>query len=640
MPNATDRSETQSDVWNRPWVYLLLGLWFGLLTGLTESLFYIVPHHWHLISLASIRPHYEWIPSVTYMGLFSATGLCLGLLGRLLPSTWPSKRLLGGVLGLFLLAFFYALIEQLDELLKFGTNWFGQLMLAIGLISILLPRLLHRPERLFKGLVYSLPVLGLTVTLWSGWVHGGQAWQERRMVAELKPGPHPSPNVLLIVLDAVRASNMSLYGHGRPTTPNLERLAASSVVFDNAISGSSWTLPGHVTMFTGLHVHDLPRLELEGLPEHVTTLAEALHAQNYLTAGFVANLGYGNRYTGLAQGFVHYNDYLLSCSSVLGYPKIGRAVYSVFRNLFGLRTDIHRKSAQQVNEEFLAWRDRHPDQAFFAFLNYFDAHQPYLPPPPFDALDGPISPAEYESLSGWLHKMAKTEEDIETGLKAYDRCITYLDYQIQQLLAELEKRGDLDNTLIIITSDHGEEFGEHKYFTHANSLYHPQVHVPLLMCLPKRLPPGQRVHEYVSLADLPATILDLVGEHSSQIPGQSLAAYWDTSHPRPVPLPVLTELDKSPFHEMGLMMNADGAVRAIYSQGKKYLRKDADGQEEVYDLKHDPEEKRNLVEFDSPPPSLFQFRRQLAELVPQLAPNLDGTTPMVASPIKTPPTRR
>jgi arylsulfatase A-like enzyme len=640
MPNATDRSESQSDVWNRPWAYLLLGLWFGLLTGLTESLFYLVPRCLHLIGFSSMRSHYEWLPSITYMVLFGVTALCLGLLGRLLPSSWPRKWLLGSVLGLFLLAFLYAFIEQLDLLLKFGTNWFGQLMLAVGLVSVLLPKLLCRPERLFKGLVYSLPVLGLIVALWSGWVHGGQAWQERRMVAELKPRPQSSPNVLLIVLDAVRAPNMSLYGHSRPTTPNLERLAASSVVFDNAISGSSWTLPGHVAMFTGLHVRDLPRLELDGLPEHVTTLAEALHAQDYLTAGFVGNLSYGHRYTGLAQGFAHYNDHFLSFSFVLTYTKIGRAIYSVFRDLFGLPRFIHRKSAEQVNKEFLAWRDRHPDRPFFAFLNYFEAHYPYLAPPPFDALDGPISPAEYESLSGWLHKMAKTEEDIETGLKAYDRCITCLDDQIQQLLAELERRGELDNTLVIITSDHGEEFGEHNHFTHGNSLYHPQVHVPLLMRLPGRLPAGQRIEEYASLTDLPATILDILGQRNSQFPGRSLAACWDTSQPPREPRPVLTELDKSPFHDIGLMMNADGAVRAIYFQGKKYLRKDADGQEELYDLKHDPEEKCNLVAIDSPPPSLLQFRKQLAELVPQLAPGLDGTTPIVASPIKTPPTRR
>ena len=168
------------------------------------------------------------------------------------------------------------------------------------------------------------------------------------------------------------------------------------------------------------------------------------------------------------------------------------------------------------------------------FLNYFDAHDPYFPPRGADGHFGlkPSTPSERATIRDWTHQPRQGEAPPSTTKLArdcYDDCLAYLDDQLGRLFNELDTRGVLENTLVIITSDHGENFGEHAgIFGHGQSLYPQEIRVPLLVIAPGRVPSGQIISAPVSLRDLPATVVDLVGlELESSFPGRSLARFWD-----------------------------------------------------------------------------------------------------------------
>jgi arylsulfatase A-like enzyme len=194
--------------------------------------------------------------------------------------------------------------------------------------------------------------------------------------------------------------------------------------------------------------------------------------------------------------------------------------------------------------------------------------------------------------------MRITPRQYQMAEKAYDGCIAYLDQQLGRLLQELRERGDLDNTLVIVTSDHGEEFGEHGEYLHGTSLYQQQTHVPLLLHFPGRVPGGVRIRETVSLRDLPATVTDVLGMTSHRFPGESLARLWDGS-PRGgesvVAAPVLSELE--PFwHDIPPTSSvAKGPIRAIWSGNRKYIHRDKETVEELYNLAEDSLERHNLA---------------------------------------------
>ncbi|MEP7346839.1 MAG: sulfatase-like hydrolase/transferase, partial [Gemmatimonadaceae bacterium] len=323
-----------------------------------------------------------------------------------------------------------------------------------------------------------------------------------------------APNVLLIILDTVRAASTSLYGYGLRTTPALESIAREGVVFDQAVATAPWTLPSHCSLFTGRDAEQTAcrwNAPLDGEP---TTISEVLRQRGYRTGGFVANHFYTTRETGLSRGFDRWADFQRTwkevfCATVLVQTGIVRnAVWgtTVRQRLSGLRRmrlrgdpkpEHDRKTAAAVNAELLRWIDTTPGRPFFAFLNYFDAHDPYAAPPPFDRAFPKASNAQDQ----------------------YDGGIAYMDQQLGTLMSELRRRGVLDHTVVVIASDHGELFGEHELFGHGNSLYWPLLHVPLVMRYPSRIAAGTHDARVVSLRDVPATILDLAGAPDLRIGG-------------------------------------------------------------------------------------------------------------------------
>ena len=417
---------------------------------------------------------------------------------------------------------------------------------------------------------------------------GGRAWSEHRAAAALPAPSSTSRNVLLIVWDTVRAANTSLHGYHRPTTPNLEKLAARECdsiwpsrrrpgpcrrtpACSRAAGRTSWGSTG-------------PRLGPD-----VPTLAGHLAARGYDTAGFVANLDYCGRETGLDRGFAHYEDFpitlwetfnrYLALGRRLRIPYLVPALNGLVERYVGYRPDMflhaheHAKDATAVNRAFLDWLDgqRGRRRPFFAFLNFNDAHPPYEVPDPAVAGFGlrPSSQHDFEALSGWdlLGKPSLVPRDVRMATDVYDDTIAHLDRSLERLLQELDRRGVLQDTLVIVTSDHGEHLGDHGLFFHGCSLYRQLVHVPLVIVGPG-VPAGRAVVDPVSLRDVPATLIDLLQlGPDAPFPGRSLARFWDEGAGRaaaPPSEPLLIQTGK-PIYLMnqGLEPVAKGPMSSV-----------------------------------------------------------------------------
>ncbi len=313
-------------------------------------------------------------------------------------------------------------------------------------------------------------------------------------------------------MDTVRAENMSLYGYERDTTPVLRGLAQQGVVYQNAFSTAPWTLPSHASIFTGHWAHDLSVDWGTPLDDTYPTLAETLQSYGYITAGFVGNIEVLTYEYGMNGGFIHYEDYKISLiqtllSASLGcefgcWPKSGSGY--ILRKISGYNQILNRKTAPEVNSDAIHWIGNHRTRPYFLFINYYDAHDPYLPPEPFDTAFDPKRP-RYASVQFSGQTWNGTPEDTQREENNYDKSILYLDHEIGVLIDQMRQQGLLENTLIVITSDHGEEFNEHQVMSHGNSLYRQSVQVPLMMIFPDHLPAGERVQEPVSLRDIPAT---------------------------------------------------------------------------------------------------------------------------------------
>lgn len=453
-------------------------------------------------------------------------------------------------------------------------------------------------------------LLAAAVTSW-GW----DKYLEVGAEAELPQSSPGAPNVLMIVLDTVRAQNLSLYGYHRPTMPNLGQIAKQGVFFEQAVAPAPWTLPSHASMFTGRFPHELTADWTTPLDATYPTLAEILYQHGYLTTGFIANTLYCSYESGLNRGFVHYEDYPVSLSQLIRSSALGREITNNLdlRRLVKYYNLLGRKSAERLNYDFLSWLSRQEQRPFFAFLNYFDAHNPYIPPPPYDGMfgnlprrDPGVIPAEWWS-----------ETEIQAEIDAYDGLLAYLDHQLDLLLSELKSRGILDNTLLIITSDHGEEFGEHQLFGHGTSLYWPSLFVPLLISFPSRIPVGRTIRTPVTLRDLAATILDLLKiDANNKLPGSSLAKYWENSagvenvKNNPILLSEVSQGVRTPKS----WPISKGSMRSLVTDNFHYIV-DGVGFEELYDIRSDPFEFENLAGSTEYRPAKEQFETYLEEVL-------------------------
>jgi arylsulfatase A-like enzyme len=623
-----------------PWTLLLVSVWVGLTAGFLDLGFMILKKH--LIDgggFYHLGVGFPWIIPAGVAGLVLLPGAALALVARLRATRLPLA------LAVALLSFVAAL--NLCALLPLEA-W-SSLLLSGG-VAVQAARLVRRrPGGFLRCVRLTCPVLAGAVVLLAAATSGLRAWSEYRAAATLPPPPSAPRNVLLVVWDTVRARNLSLYGHGRKTTPNLERLAARGVHFRHAFATASWTLPSHASLFTGRWPHELSVGWKTALDDTQPTIADRLRSLGYDTAGFIANLDYCGHETGLARGFTHYEDYPLTAWEVFSrYIGLGRRIDQITLamiadilsggRLGGARPIIplsreHAKGAADIDRSFLDWLawQRPRRRPFFAFLNFNDAHTPYKVPD--DGAEGfGIRPSKWHErlvLHQWntLDKTTLPFHDVQMANDLYDDAIAYMDRRLGILLDELDRRGVLDETLVIVTSDHGEHLGDHLLFFHGCSLYRQAVEVPLVIVDPRLVPPGHVVDAPVSLREVPATIVGLLGlDQAAAFPGQSLARFWaEGERAPPASEPLLMETDKpNLLTNQGREPAAKGPMKAVIAGGMHYIRS-GDGSEELYSLAQDPEERSNVAGLAAAGQSLEGFRAALRSML-RRRPSGDGRT--------------
>jgi arylsulfatase A-like enzyme len=319
-------------------------------------------------------------------------------------------------------------------------------------------------------------------------------------------GQEGLPNILFLTVESLRPDHVGFHAGDRPTTPNLDALAAESMVYLNAHAVTSWTLTSHASLFTGLYptAHQTVR-PLDKLGDSYLTLAELLAEHGYQTAGAVSG-PYLRRAHNLHQGFELYDDSLSGETHV------------------GAHDDVTNPELLAALKRFLR-EERDPRRPFFLFGYFWDPHYDYIPPAPYDSTfvgpdDVPVDMSGY----GRFNKVhaASPPGEMAYVLSQYDGEILWTDTTLGELFEVLRQEGLWDDTVIVVTSDHGEEFFEHGAKGHKNNLFVESVHVPLLIKHRGGHPRG-RDSRLVSLVDLLPTILDLIGA-STELPlhGRSL----------------------------------------------------------------------------------------------------------------------
>jgi len=409
--------------------------------------------------------------------------------------------------------------------------------------------------------------------------------------------PEPPPTVILLVADTMRADRLGANGNARGLTPFLDTLAARGVRFEAATSSSSWTMPAIASLFTSRHSsqHLVTSFDSK-LAEAERTLAESLRAGGYDTAGFTANFRLGKPH-GYAQGFDHWQAFFAK-SKVEGKARAQRLHRAVYRWL-DARTDAQRA------------------KPLFLYMHYMEPHSPYVPPMEFRrrfglpidhkararAINDALSQFRWEELRG---------QSLDRLRALYDGEIASLDSEIRKFLYGLGARGLLDNSIVILTSDHGEEFREHGGMLHGRTLFEESVRIPLLI-VPWTGKTRRVVSERVSLIDLAPTLVDLLGlppEPTHE--GRSLTALMrGEGGPADVRLELLRMDEKRDgrTHSGGLL------------RGDEKLLLDRDGEAATYHLTDDPKEARPQP-VDAP--LLEAFRARSIELVQRANPEAES----------------
>lgn len=406
------------------------------------------------------------------------------------------------------------------------------------------------------------------------------------------------PNVIVYVADTLRADGLGCYGHRGGTSPNLDRLAAEGIVFERALSSSSWTRPAVATVMTGLDPFEHGALTIrDGLRDDARTLAERLRAQGWETAAFVTNANVAPTF-GFGRGFDVYR-YLPEDPD---------------------RHGVHVPAAD-AHDAALAWLDgRASARPFLLYLHATDVHMPYTPPD--DLGRRFVGATRWATLDRdrLLRLLDQRPDFLDAGDAAdarglYDAEIAQLDAAIGALWARLAARGLDRSTLLVFAGDHGEEFAEHGGFEHGTTLFDEQVRVPLVLRLPGGRGGGGRAPDLARLLDVTPTVLALAGLPADPaLPGMALV---DASG---VPSP--------PAHEARAWTGVSRpAVSGLDAPPWKVVLAGA-GRVEAYDLATDPAERRNR---SAEVPVLVGYaRRRLADVAPRRRPPAAPIDPDVA----------
>jgi len=397
------------------------------------------------------------------------------------------------------------------------------------------------------------------------------------------------PNIVFVCLDTVREDFTGVGDDRVDLTPELDRLAAEGTIFRNAWATSPWTVPSHASFFTGLlsSAHGCHHRNLR-LPAAVPTLAEILGTGGYQTAAFYSNPWLTDSATGLLRGFAYQGE----------APMIG-----------GLEGDPGRYPGDQggraSNLSVSRWLDTLTGEApFFLFVNFLEAHLPYHPPPDIRRRLLADIPAPEEVSIRWamefnagLHPPATV--DWNRVRRLYGGDVRSVDRLLANLIATLERHGRLEDTVLIIVSDHGENLGDHGLVEHQFSVHETLLAVPLIIRAPDRLPQGVR-DDPVMLSDLFATIVDLARIDEVTVPETSRSLLGPVADPQ---RPVIAEymspnqamldeiLRKNPERDITSLARGLVTIR----RGDLRLTVADDGAVALHDLAADPAQEHNLA---------------------------------------------
>lgn len=413
------------------------------------------------------------------------------------------------------------------------------------------------------------------------------------------------PNVILVVLDTTRADHLSAYGYPRDTTPRLASFAADAIRFERAYSTSSWTVAAHASLFTGLlpATHQATQENI-ALDEELETLAELLAEAGYETVAF-SNNSWISGFTRLTQGFER-----------------------VEPEWKGPREETSEPEQHPTNLAVLEWlASRDASRPFFLFINYIEPHWPYTPPPVYRerfATDVPPNArrrARFTAIKWYLQGRKLPPAVLRARVDLYDAEIAHLDATLGALLDALDRYRVLDEALVVVTSDHGENLGERGHQGHSFTLYDSTLRVPLLIRPPGGVPGGQVRHEPVQLTDVFATILAAagVGSTDARVVGLDLLGA-----PLPEDRPIVAEY-YNPRTFLGRFPKTESAraavapfrrrIRAI-QVGPDKLIWGSDGKHELYDMSRDPGEAEDLI--DRAPERARDLEARLDEIVGRL----------------------
>ena len=450
------------------------------------------------------------------------------------------------------------------------------------------------------------------------------------------------PNILLVVYDSARAKNFSIYGYHRATTPFLEEFSQNSAIYTNAISTVASTVPAHASIFTGtiVYTHQL-FLDGDRLSDKYLTLADVLKESGYNTYGLCYQDDV-SPLTGLDRGFIEfdkddmpnmYKKFLRKIfhsknpfkipnpsnpSGVIPIP--GRCVggktigskppiweHDILRWLYWHATQFSDQGAASTQKKVIRFLDRVDKNApFFMYLHYDETHLPYRPPTPYrnqffhDASDGK-KPWKVNQLRNhfFLNKVEMNSGDFDVLRNLYDGAIRYLDEKTRELIRIFESRGLLDDTMVIIMGDHGDNIGEHQLMSHKWCLYDTLIRVPLIIKYPRSIEVKGKFDGIVQHTDIVPTVLDVlrIGNHPiiRQLEGNSLISHRFNNRDE-------TYAISEQFKPFGLDMRDhseklkkyDRRLLSLRTLNYKYIW-GSDGLDEFYDIANDPEEERNLI---------------------------------------------
>jgi arylsulfatase A-like enzyme len=390
------------------------------------------------------------------------------------------------------------------------------------------------------------------------------------------------PNVIILLLDALRPDHLGCYGYERKTSPKIDRLAAEGVLFNNAYAPSSWTLPSTGSMLTSLYPQEHGAADsTSGISQMAITLAERMHGAGYDTAAFSANYCFVTAERGFDRGFDHFELFVKESSPVPA------GVLNRTRKLPETYGTVVTADAEQLNLAALKWLDDRDDTSrpVLMYLHYMDPHNPYEPPKPFDTMFDPdyAGTVDGKSIFDAIYKLQfeVTERDKEHVVALYDGEIAYADSQVGRFLNELEKRELLEDTLVIITADHGEELFERGDIGHGPTLYEEVLRVPLIMWRKQFERPGATVDSYVTLLDIVPTVLRVCGIQSrGTLRGRPLLPPGDEVGSDSV----WAEVDEDILYTAHKRALIEDRWKIIVSQNGR----------ELYDISTDPHEKNDL----------------------------------------------